>query len=238
MSESIVEKYRPANLDEVVGQTLVVKKIKNMIANNLFSNLLFIGPPGIGKTSVAQCIAKEFWRLNWKESASGQFSSEPTGSWSQLFHWFHGRELTVTRINTTIKQLTEYVGRRIIFIDEADGLDKKDQEALRPLMEGSRNATFILSCNNEDSIHDAVSSRCTILKFKMIKPEDVYKRLFEICNKEHYIQPGDPPIVNQFLIRLSRQAGGDLRRAINDLEPYISEGKVDLELINEYLEGR
>ena len=237
MSESIVEKYRPANLDEVVGQTFIVKKIKNMIANNLFNNLLFIGPPGTGKTSVAQCIAKAFWRLNWKESVSGQFSSEPTGSWRELFHWFHGRDLTVTMINNEIKRLTGYVGRRIVFIDEADGLDKTDQQALRPLMEGPRNATFILSCNNENSIHDAVSSRCTILKFKPIKPEDVFKRLFEICKKEQYIQPGDPPTVNQFLRKLSRQAGGDLRRALNDLEPYISEGKIDLESIKEYLEG-
>ena len=86
MSESIVEKYRPSNLDEIVGQNLAVKKIKNMIAKNLFSNLLFIGPPGTGKTSVAQCIAKEFWRLNWKESASGQFSSELTGSWRELLY--------------------------------------------------------------------------------------------------------------------------------------------------------
>ena len=234
---SLVEKYRPTNLDEVINQKLVVKKIKNMLDRGLYNNLLFVGPAGIGKTSIAQCIAREFYKQNWRDTVSGYFSDRSGGNWEELFRNYNGRDLTVTKINSEIKRYTEYMGRRIIFIDEADGLDKNDQQALRPIMEGSKNAIFILSCNDENSIHESIKSRTAVLKFRSIGPEDIRNKLFLICKEEDFIQPGDPPEINQFLMKLSRLAGGDARRAINELESYISESGLDMELIKDFLKG-
>ena len=233
---SLAEKHRPKHLNDIIGQTLGVHKIQNVLKKGLNSNLLFYGPPGVGKTTAAQAVARIFWMNNAKETLTGFFIDKNTEEgWSTCFHEYTGRNLTLAKIRGEITQLTQYQGRRIIFIDEADGLSTDDQEVLAIIMEGSGNATFILSSNYMDKIQPRIQSRCSKIHFKALNASDIYNRLIEICKAEGLLESGASPDLNKFFMKLARASKGDLRGAINELETYHSDGVFEMEMVVEYL---
>ena len=130
------EKYRPKNLDEVVGQEQIVNSLKRMIRTEAIYDqygFIFEGISGVGKTSVAYALKNE---LDWE--------------WQE----FNGS--TCNRIedirNTVVKMMSfkPFVGdRRIIFIDEAEMLSYNSQMALRqPIEDYVENNLIILACND------------------------------------------------------------------------------------------
>ena len=119
------------------------------------TNLLFAGPSGTGKTTAAIVIAAE---LNY---TMNEFNASD--------------ERGIDFIRSRIKTLCETSGlwnKRLILLDEADGLTKQAQEALRRIMENT-DAIFILTCNNISSIIPALQSRCTKFTFKRYDSDDV-----------------------------------------------------------------
>lgn len=197
-----VEKYRPSNLDEIVGQDHIVQRLKRYVDEESMPNLMFTGPAGIGKTTTALALAKsvlgEYWRQNFLELNA----SDARG---------------IDTVRTNIKNFCRLkpVGApfRIIFLDEVDNMTKDAQHALRREMEMyTKTASFILSCNYSSKIIDPIQSRCAIFRFAPVKGNHIIKRLEFIAQKEGL------DIDIKAIESIVYFAEGDLRKAINILQ--------------------
>ena len=165
------EKYRPTKLDEMVGD--FKDKIKKNLEepNKMQHLLLYSTVPGTGKTTLAKVIINEL------------------GADKLVLNSSDDRKIETVRekVNAFVKTKSSKSGsRRIVFMDEADGLTNAAQDALRNLMETyASNALFILTCNHVSKISDAVQSRCTKIEFTKPAKEDILQYLKPICENEN-----------------------------------------------------
>ena len=206
----LAEKYRPKTLDEVVGQDKIIQAIKNILERheNSIPHMLFVGQAGVGKTTVAMCIARELFGKEWQERFVELNASDERG---------------IDTVRNKIKKLAMTAGKRIIFLDEADALTEDAQQALRRIMEKSNNV-FILSCNYEHKIITPIKSRCARFVFKPIPKNLILRRLLEIIKAEG-IQLEVSKETKKALTMIAEYANGDLRYAINMLERIITKHK-------------
>jgi len=206
------EKYRPKTLDEVIGQDHVVKRLKAFVKKKNIPNMLFAGPAGVGKTTCAIALARELYGENWKQNFLETNASDERG-------------INVVRGKIKDFARTKPIGAdfKIIFLDESDALTQEAQQALRRTMEKYAATTrFILSCNYSSKIIPPIQSRCAIFRFKPISPEDMAKRIKEICEKEGI------EVTEEGIKAVVRVAEGDMRQAINILQAVsITSNKLD-----------
>ena len=217
MKEIWTEKYRPKNLDEVVGQKHVTERLKAYVSSNNMPHLLLTGPAGTGKTTCSLALAKEMFGEEWKGNFIELNASDERG---------------IDVVRGKIKEFarTAPLGQaefKIIFMDEADALTSDAQAALRRTMEKfSKICRFILSCNYSSKIIDPIQSRCAVFRFKPLTREDVSEYLGMIVKNEG-IQIDDDAM--EALIHVAR---GDMRRAVNSLQVAAAQGdKIDIDTI-------
>ena len=203
MEEIWIEKYRPSNLSEVVGQTAVTSRLKNYVKERSMPHLLFAGPAGTGKTTSAIALAKELFGELWKHNLHELNASDERG---------------IDVVRGKIKEFARTAplgedGFKIIFLDEADALTGAAQAALRRTMEKySRTCRFVMSCNFSSKIIEPIQSRCAVFRFRPIKAEDVERYLKFVSGKEGL------KVEKDGYESLTYLAQGDLRRAINGLQ--------------------
>ena len=203
MEEIWIEKYRPTNLSEVVGQSNVTDRLKNYVKERSMPHLLFAGPAGIGKTTSALALAREMFGELWKHNLHELNASDERG---------------IDVVRGKIKEFARTAplgedGFKIIFLDEADALTGAAQAALRRTMEKyARTCRFIMSCNFSSKIIDPIQSRCAVFRFKPIKAEDLEKYLKFVASKEGL------NITSEGYQAITYLAQGDLRRAINGVQ--------------------
>jgi len=136
------EKYRPKKLSEVINQKHVVERVKAFVEEKNIPSMLFAGPPGTGKTTVALCIAYELYGKNWRQNVLELNASDARG-----IDVIRGQVKDFART----KALSE-VPFKIIVLDEADNLTADAQQALRRTMESfSGVSRFILICISPDT---------------------------------------------------------------------------------------
>ena len=217
MKEIWTEKYRPKNLDEVVGQKHVTERLKAYVSSNNMPHLLLTGPAGTGKTTCSLALAKEMFGDEWKGNFIELNASDERG---------------IDVVRGKIKEFarTAPLGQaefKIIFMDEADALTSDAQAALRRTMEKfSKICRFILSCNYSSKIIDPIQSRCAVFRFKPLSKEDVAEYLNMIVRNEN-IQIDDDAM--EALIHVAR---GDMRRAVNSLQVAAAQGnRIDIDTI-------
>ena len=217
MKEIWTEKYRPKNLDEVVGQKHVTERLKAYVSSNNMPHLLLTGPAGTGKTTCSLALAKEMFGDEWKGNFIELNASDERG---------------IDVVRGKIKEFarTAPLGNaefKIIFMDEADALTSDAQAALRRTMEKfSKICRFILSCNYSSKIIDPIQSRCAVFRFKPLSKEDVAEYLNMIVRNEN-IQIDDDAM--EALIHVAR---GDMRRAVNSLQVAAAQGnRIDIDTI-------
>lgn len=193
------EEYRPNSFEEIVGQDEIITKIQERI-NNL-SHMIFSGPAGTGKTTIAKVIANtlnaDFMELNSSEE--------------------RGIDTVRGKIMSFCKHLSFHVEApfKILFLDEADSLTNESLLALRPMMERyAHNTRFIIGCNYLDKIILPIISRCKVYHFRPVDTDNVIKRLKYIAEKENIFVS----MTEEDFKQLAEQSRGDLRRAINSLQ--------------------
>lgn len=198
-----VESYRPKTLKEMVGQEEVVKRLQGFLEKKSLPNMIFAGPPGVGKTTAALCLARELYGEGWRQNLMELNASD---------------ERKIETIRTKVKEYARSrpVGTfpyKLLLMDEADALTNDAQHALRRMMEMyAPTCRFILDCNYLSRIIEPIQSRCAIFKFGRLTDEDISKMLDRIAKAEKLTVE---PSAMKAIVYLSE---GDMRRAINILQ--------------------
>ncbi len=203
VSEIWTEKYRPIKFSEIVGQEDIVKRIEGLTSSLNIPHLLFAGPAGTGKSTLALIIVKELFEDSWKENYLELNASDERG-------------INIVREKVKNFARTKAMGKvpfKVIFLDEADALTPEAQQALRRTMENySSTCRFILSCNYSSKIIDPIQSRCAIFRFKLLEKVDISELLQKIAAQENLT------ITPEALDALYEGSEGDCRRSINLLQ--------------------
>lgn len=202
-SEIWTEKYRPSKFSDVVGQSDTIKRIESLTNSLNIPHLLFAGPAGTGKSTLALIIVKELFKDTWKENYLELNASDERG-------------INVVREKVKDFARTKSLGDvpfKVIFLDEADALTPEAQQALRRTMENySATCRFILSCNYSSKIIDPIQSRCAIFRFKLLEKKDIDQIIQRISDRENLnINPEAREI-------LYEGSEGDCRKCINILQ--------------------
>lgn len=197
------EKFRPSQFSELVGQDDIVKRVESLTNSLNIPHLLFTGPAGTGKSSLALIIVKELFKKDWKENYLELNASDERG-------------INVVREKVKNFARTKSLGNvdfKVIFLDEADALTPEAQQALRRTMENySATCRFILSCNYSSKVIDPIQSRCAFFRFKLLEKKDIEKVIQTIAEKENLI-------INQEAIEILYEGSeGDCRKCINTLQ--------------------
>jgi len=199
-SEIWTEKYRPSHFQEVVGQEDIIKRVQGLTNSLNIPHLLFAGPAGTGKSTLALIVVKELFRDQWKENYLELNASDERG-------------INIVRDKVKSFARTKALGKvpfKIIFLDEADALTPEAQQALRRTMENySSTCRFIMSCNYSSKIIDPIQSRCAIFRFKLLEKKDVEKVIKLIAEKENLIISPDA------IEEIYESSDGDCRKCIN-----------------------
>ncbi len=218
MSSTIwTEKYRPQTFDEVKGQQEIVAKVKAFVSSGSMPHLMFSGPAGVGKTTLALVIAKQLFGEEWRQNTLELNASDERG-------------IDVVRVKVKDFARTRALGDvpfKLIYLDECDALTKEAQQALRRTMENyTKTCRFVLSCNYSSKIIDPIQSRCAIFRFKPLPEDEIYKVIDRITAEEGLVL-GEG--VKEALFEVS---GGDCRRLENVMQSCaVIKKELDAELV-------
>lgn len=199
-----IEKYRPTKFQEIVGNEDTVNRLSVFATHGNAPNIIIAGPPGVGKTTTIQCLARILLGDSYKEAVLELNASNERGIdvVRNKIKMFAQQKVTLPR------------GRhKIIILDEADSMTESAQQALRRTMEIYSNTTrFALACNNSEKIIEPIQSRCAMLRFTKLSDAQILAKLIEVCKQENltYDEDGLEAIVFT--------AQGDMRQALNNLQ--------------------
>ena len=199
----LADRIRPSELDEVVGQRHILAKGKplyNIISRGKIPNMIFYGPSGVGKTTVANIIAKKtsmsLFRLNGTQASTSDIKD------------------IVGNIGTLAA-----AGGILLFLDEIQYLNKKQQQTLLEYIENG-DITLIASTTENPYfyVYSAILSRCTVFEFKQITAEDILpavNRAFMLMGEEMNTAFTAEDGVAE---HIAYGCGGDVRKATNTVE--------------------
>jgi len=192
----LVEKYRPSTLENYVGNENIKKSIAKYLDQNDIQNLIFYGPAGTGKTTLAKLCVKNLDCDSLYINASDERGIETIRDKVQGF-----------------ASVASFKPLKVVILDEADFLTIQAQASLRNIIETfSRTTRFILTCNYVERIIDPLQSRCHVLKIVPPSKQEVARHLAWVLNQEkiRFEMQDLVPLVNQYY--------PDLRKCINTIQ--------------------
>jgi DNA polymerase III delta prime subunit len=208
-----VEKYRPKKVSDCILPENLRQIFQSFVDTNQIHNMTLAGKKGIGKTSISLALCDEL-------DADVLFISASENG-------------NIDTLRTDIRQFASTVsmtgGRKVVILDEADGLSRATQQGLRSFIEEfAHNCSFILTCNFPNQIIDAISeSRCPVIEFKPgkedkpIMAKKMHKRIEEVLKAENV--PYDTKVIAQ----LVKKYFPDFRATLMHLQKYAASGKID-----------
>lgn len=199
----LADRIRPSTLDEVVGQRHILaqgKPLYNIISRGKIPNMIFYGPSGVGKTTVANIIAQKT---------------------SMSLYRLNGTQASTSDIKDVVANLGTFgaAGGILLFLDEIQYLNKKQQQTLLEYIE-SGEITLIASTTENPYfyVYSAVLSRCTVFEFKQVTAEDILpavERAFRLMGEEMHTQF---TLEEGVVSHIAYGCGGDVRKAANTVE--------------------
>lgn len=201
----LADRIRPLNIDEVVGQKHLLgngKLLRNIIENNEIPNMIFYGPSGVGKTTVANIIAASTGKTLRKLNAT---------------------TASVSDIKDIVASLDSFLAPDgvLLYLDEIQHFNKKQQQSLLEFMENGK-ITLIASTTENPYfyVYNAVLSRSVVFEFKNIDADEIekaLKRAVKILSDDDY-KGYKVEISDEAITHISNSANGDVRKALNSLE--------------------
>ncbi len=203
MSSPLADRIRPGSIEDVVGQEHLLGKgrvLRRVIDTGQIPNLIFYGPSGVGKTTVARILA---------------------GAAGKRLHKLNGTNASVSDIKEIVSELDTLAATNgvLLYLDEIQYLNKKQQQSLLEYIENGQ-ITLIASTTENPYfyIYGAILSRCTVLEFKPVAFHDLLravKRAFALMSEER----GERYALEDGVAEeIAATCGGDVRKAINAVE--------------------
>lgn len=212
MATPLADRLRPQKIEDIVGQKHLLGEgmpLRNIIESGVCPNLIFYGPSGTGKTTLARIIAKMT---------------------DKKLHHLNGTNASTADIRDIVSELDTFAAPNgiLLYLDEIQYFNKRQQQSLLEYIESGK-ITLIASTTENPYfyIYSAVLSRCTVFEFKSVEPADVqpavikgFKFLEEELGGKIAFEDGVPE-------HIALASGGDVRKALNFTELCVLASKPD-----------
>ena len=203
MYQPLADKIRPLELDDMVGQQHIIGPdglLRRILESGQIPNMIFYGPSGVGKTTLAQIIANKTDRRLVKLNATTASTADIKG--------------VVSELDTLLAPQGV-----LLYLDEIQYFNKKQQQSLLEFIESGK-ITLIASTTENPYfyVYNAILSRSTIFEFKQVTAGEVAKalrRAFRLCARERRQKIA---LEEGVVEHIAQGCGGDVRKAINAVE--------------------
>lgn len=197
MQQPLADLLRPKSFDDVLGQQHLLGKgmaFRKVVSSNHIPNMVFYGPPGVGKTTVANIIAEKtnmsLYKLNGTTASTDDIKE------------------IIANINSVLTQ-----NGILLYLDEIQYLNKKQQQSLLEFVE--KGDIILIASTTENPffyIYPALLSRCTVFEFKPLATKDISKGLLKAAEQFGLVFEDDA------LEYLALSGNGDMRKALNNFD--------------------
>lgn len=201
--QPLADRFRPATLDDIVGQQHLLgagKPLRKIIESGVVPNLIFYGPSGVGKTTLATYIANKT---------------------NKTLKKLNGTTASTADIKAVVAQLDTFAGMNgiLLYLDEIQYFNKKQQQVLLEYIENG-SITLIASTTENPYfyVYNAILSRSTVFEFKSVPPSEVERAVYraaELLGEEQGIAI---TLEEGCAAKIASGCGGDVRKAMNTLE--------------------
>lgn len=212
MQKPLADRFRPQTLDDIVGQKHLLapnKPLRRIIESGEIPNLIFYGPSGVGKTTVATYIANKT---------------------NKMLKKLNGTTASTADIKQIVSELGTFSGMNgiLLYLDEIQYFNKKQQQTLLEYIENG-SITLIASTTENPYfyVYNAILSRSTVFEFKTVEPSEIEKavlRAKSLLEQEKNIKI---ELSDYCLKRIANGCGGDVRKAMNTLELSVISADID-----------
>lgn len=211
LSEPLAARLRPQKLSEFYGQQHLLGEgriLRRLIENDTVSSMIFWGPPGVGKTTLAQIIA------NQTRADFVNFSAVTSGM------------KEIKQVMQQAEQSRRFGGKTILFVDEIHRFNRAQQDAFLPFVE--KGSIVLIGATTENpsfEVNGALLSRCRVFVLQALKTEDLVKLLEHALTDERGFGGQTVEISREHLEMIAVFANGDARSALSVLEMAVLNGE-------------